>query len=1171
MQRNGGADVKRNAVQRLADDKLMGAFGFQHEMLLALHQRLRIRKLFEADTRMRILGGDGFVTEIEREAICSRLADHTGEQDGGRLEWQVGAAVAVAKIPQHCGARAACAIIMRGVNGEGGRAAGDQFLHDHSVALQFLAEGQDRLEGFEATAAADLDFLVMNVAVVGVKTSKLQARRVFDRLREKGGVLARHDAGAGHATVEFEIDAERHPMLLRTGGEEAERLLVIGDGGERRGRILHRQLGVAMRIDADARHGEQHVRRARLRAHLGLGDGGGFVFRDAEFDLPLDERAELVRLHVRTQPLRAAGDLHHELEIVLDALAIQKQRGRGDLIFVFDVKPGVGGICGGHAARMMSARTANAKGKNARRLLSANLLEQALVRVLSRFAAPASLAAMFSARLVLSLVTFALPSVFAEDILNVDPIKAALGKAIAGGQTPGAVFHLEHGNQSAHFALGQRSVKPAKEPMTEDTIFDAASVTKVVATATSVMVLFDQGKIALDAPVRTYLPEFTDEGRDEITVRHLLTHVSGLHPSLSQNPPWSGYETGIKLACSHAPETTPGSAFRYSDINFILLGEIVHRVSGETLDEFAAKHVFEPLKMTSSRFKPPADWLPRIAPTEKDENGVMLRGIVHDPSSRRMGGVAGHAGLFTSAADLARFCRMFLNGGELDGARLLKSETVKLMTSVQTPATVLDRRGLGWDIDSKYSRPRGWHPDDKTNSRAQFPLGSFGHTGFTGTSLWIDPFSHSFAILLTTRLHPDGKGDVRDLYSEIGSLAVKAIPGFDFKNVPGALLPHLKLDEVPTVLNGIDVLARKQFATLKGLRLGLITNHTGHDNTRNVTIDLLAKAPGVKLRALFSPEHGIRGALDQDKIADSKDAKTGLPVFSLYGERKVPSAEQLKELDALVFDIQDIGCRFYTYISTMQLAMEAAAKNEKPFIVLDRVNPIGGVKIEGPVQPTKESFVACHPIPLRHGMTVGELAKLMNHERGIEAKLTVIECEGWKRDLWLDETGLPWTNPSPNMRSLTAAMLYPGIGLLESAISVGRGTDRPFEILGAPYVDDLRLTSELNKAGLSGVRFVPVRFTPTVSTFKDKPCGGAEIIITDRESLNAVDVGIAVACVLRKLYGEKFAVKDMSRLLLDDAALDAIKEGKPWREITAMWRDQLNAFEQRRRTFLIYR
>lgn len=767
----------------------------------------------------------------------------------------------------------------------------------------------------------------------------------------------------------------------------------------------------------------------------------------------------------------------------------------------------------------------------------------------------------------------------------------AIAKAIHAKQAPGAVFWIEREGESHHFALGKRAILPAEETMTEETVFDAASLTKPVATATSIMILIERGKLRLDAAAREYVPELKGDGREAITVRQLLTHTAGLKPALPRDPAkaghasslpakspsqghvppyvWHGCDAGIRIACELPLDSPPGARFRYSDTGFILLGEIVRRVSGEPLDVFAAKNIFDPLKMASTRFKPPADWQPRIAPTENDDEGKMLRGTVHDPAARNMGGVAGHAGLFTCAADLARFSRMILNGGELDGVRILKSETVKLMTSAQTPATVLERRGLGWDIESSYSRPRGWLPDGK-GPRVMFPLGSFGHTGFTGTSLWLDPFSRTFAVFLSARLHPDGKGDVRELYSEIGSLSAAAVSGFDFQNVPGALLPRLKPGEAPAVLNGIDVLARKEFAPLAGMRIGLITNHTGHDNSRRATIDLLAKAPGVTLAALFSPEHGIRGQLDQDKIKDGKDQKTGLPVFSLYGERREPSAEQLRNLDALVFDIQDIGCRFYTYISTMQLAMQAAAKAKIRFIVLDRINPIGGTKVEGPVQPDKESFVACHSIPLRHGMTVGELAVMMSRERGIGADLTVIPCEGWQRSMWQDETGLPWTNPSPNMRSLTAAALYPGAGLLESAISVGRGTDRPFEIIGAPYVDDVRLAHELNRQGLAGVRFVPIRFTPTASTFKDKPCGGAEIIITDRDAMNAVSVGIAAACVLQKLYGKQFAVQQMDRLLLDKHALDGIKAGKSWREVLAMWEQQTEEFAKRREPHLIY-
>jgi hypothetical protein len=316
--------------------------------------------------------------------------------------------------------------------------------------------------------------------------------------------------------------------------------------------------------------------------------------------------------------------------------------------------------------------------------------------------------------------------------------------------------------------------------------------------------------------------------------------------------------------------------------------------------------------MRDTCFNPPREKLARIAPTEV-EDGVPVRGVVHDPRSRRMGGVAGHAGLFFTASDLARYARMLLNFGELDGVRIFKPETVKLMTSVQTPPNVTSRRGLGWDIDSGYSGPRG----------KIFPLGSYGHTGWTGTSLWIDPFSKTFVIFLSNRNHPTEKGNVGALRAKLGTLAAEAVADFNFAYVPGALAPRESAEtktalasasasraRTQPALNGIDVLVKNNFAPLKGKRIGLITNHTGQDRDRNPTIDLLKNAPGVTLVKLFSPEHGIRGAADE-RIGDSKDEKTGLQIFSLYGETRKPTLEHLKDLDALVYDIQDIGCRFY--------------------------------------------------------------------------------------------------------------------------------------------------------------------------------------------------------------------------------------------------------------------
>lgn len=739
-----------------------------------------------------------------------------------------------------------------------------------------------------------------------------------------------------------------------------------------------------------------------------------------------------------------------------------------------------------------------------------------------------------------------------------------IAQNISSNRLPGGVLWLERDGQSYHRAYGNRAVLPATEPMTEDTIFDAASLTKVVATTPAIMLLIEQGKLNLDAPLSNYISDFAREGKTNITVRHLMTHTSGLRPGIPARPEWNGYTAGIARACAEKPVAPPGKVFRYSDINFILLGELVRVASGLPLNQFAEQHIFKPLKMADTSFLPPQSRLDRIAPTEKDGTNI-LRGVVHDPTARRMGGVAGHAGLFTTAADLARFSRFLLNHGQLDGVRVLRPETVRLMLSVQTPPELRSRRALGWDIDSAYAGPRGKH----------FPVGSFGHTGWTGTSLWIDPFSRSFIIFLSNRNHPDESGSVLALRSALGTLAAEAIPDFNFAYVPGALERLGAETNAPPrttqVLNGIDVLKKESFGRVRGLKLGLITNHTGTDRERNPTIDLLHGAEGVQLVALFSPEHGIRGLLDE-KVSDSKDEKTGLPIYSLYGERRTPAPEQLENLDALVFDIQDIGCRFYTYISTMGNGMEAAAKARKKFFVLDRVNPINGTKIEGPILLGESSFTGWHTIPLRHAMTVGELARMFNEERQIRADLTVINLEGWQRDFLFDQTGLPWINPSPNMRSLTEAILYPGVGLLETtALSVGRGTDTPFEVIGAPYIDDLRLASELNAASLPGVRFVPVRFTPNASVYKNQLCKGVNIILTDRQNCDVVDIGILIASKLQQLYSKEFGLDRFNRLLVHPPTLEAIRGGKSVASIKTSWNAQLNEFRTRREKFLLYR
>jgi uncharacterized protein YbbC (DUF1343 family)/CubicO group peptidase (beta-lactamase class C family) len=747
-------------------------------------------------------------------------------------------------------------------------------------------------------------------------------------------------------------------------------------------------------------------------------------------------------------------------------------------------------------------------------------------------------------------------------------IDKAVADAISAKKLPGGVLWLERAGQVHRKVYGHHTVTPALIATAEDTIYDLASLTKVIATTTALMQLAERGQLDLDAPVARYLPAFAQQGKERVRVRQLMTHTSGLRAGIPATPAWTGYDRAIALACAEKL-VNPGAIFIYSDINYILLGEIVRLVSGRPLEVYCQQEIFGPLRLRDTGFLPAPDKLPRIAPTELVE-GKMIHGVVHDPTARRMGGVAGHAGLFGTAADVARFARMLLNGGELDGVRILKPETIAEMTRVQVESN--DRRGLGWDIDSRYSGPRGrW-----------FPAGlSYGHTGWTGTSLWIDPAVRSFVLFLSNRVHPDGKGDVTPLRRELGTLAAEAI-GRD----RGA------------TLNGIDVLVRDDFAPLRGLRVGLITNHSGRDRQGRLTIDLLHAAKDVKLVALFAPEHGIRGASDAH-VSDTTDEKTGLPIYSLYGDSpkrtpqmsqadydmavirsRAPRPEHLAKLDALVFDIQDIGARFYTYSATLGAAVEAAAKAKKKIIVLDRINPIAGTQFEGPIQTRAPSFIGFHAIPVRHGMTLGELAVLFNRERQFGANLTVIRCENWTRDQWLDHTGLPWTNPSPSMKSLAAATFYTGFCLLEStSISMGRGTPYPFEQVGAPFVDGVKLAAELNARKLPGVRFEPVRFTPQMAyyvgpeaslKYKDQECGGVRAVLTDRARCNAVDIGIELALAVNRLNPTHFKVEQMGRLLGDDETLGAISRGESLAQIKARWAKGLAEFERRRQPALLY-
>lgn len=767
------------------------------------------------------------------------------------------------------------------------------------------------------------------------------------------------------------------------------------------------------------------------------------------------------------------------------------------------------------------------------------------------------------------------------------PIDAIVKQAIRADQIPGAVVLIAHNGEVVYRkAFGSRSIEPRREPMTLDTIFDVASLTKTMVTAMSLMRLVELGQVRLNDPVARYIPEFAHNGKEDITIRQLATHFSGLREDLERKQPWpvnngAGKQEAYRRAHDETPIAPPGAVFRYSDINFIVLGEVIERVSGMPLEKYAQSHIFAPLGLAHTQFLPPASWLPLIAPTEYDERNQMLRGVVHDPTARLMGGVAGHAGLFSTADDMAVFAQALL-----DGKGPLSSITIQKMTTPQQPPTATVLRGIGWDIDSPFSSNRG----------ELLPVGSFGHTGFTGTSLWIDPATKTYIIILSNSVHPHSRpgGGVVALRTKIATATAAAldlklgddeqqrladITGYN-ESMTGTRRFAARNGHVKT---GLDVLEEHDFAALlspdykaaKPRKIGLLTNQTGVDAQGRRIVDVLAHVPGIELAAIFSPEHGVTGTLDTTDIANSRDQATGVPVYSVYGAKDAqrrPSPDIVKNLDAIVFDIQDAGARFYTYPTTLGYFLEAAKAAGIELIVLDRPNPITGSFVQGPMSEKGiEKFGDYFRLPIRHGMTIAELAKMFNEEKGIRARLKIVAMQGWQRGDWFDSTGITWTNPSPNLRSVAQATLYPGVGMVEGTnVSVGRGTDTPFEILGAPWITARQLADFLNARNISGVRFVPVQFTPTSSNYANQLCSGVNLIVTDRNAFEAAELGVELASALLKLYPNDYKIARMNDLLLDRPTFEAIQRGDDPRRIADEWRDGQQEFLQLRRKYLLY-
>jgi uncharacterized protein YbbC (DUF1343 family)/CubicO group peptidase (beta-lactamase class C family) len=782
------------------------------------------------------------------------------------------------------------------------------------------------------------------------------------------------------------------------------------------------------------------------------------------------------------------------------------------------------------------------------------------------------------ALLTLPATVLAPPAVVGTSVVsgphNFPGIDEGAADAVASGEIPGVVVLVGRGDDILfQGAYGSRRFLPKASPMTVDTIFDIASLTKPVGTAIAVMALVEKGTIKLDAPLGQYLKEFHGKQFDEITIRRLMTHSAGLIAYPPNSAVTAGFPSAVTEIAKIPLEYPPGSAFQYSDTGFILLGEVVRRVSGARLDRYLERVLFRPLDLRDTSFQPKASLMSRVAPTEF-VGGRILNGEVHDPRARLLGGVAGHAGMFSTAADLARICRMLLNGGTLGGHRVLDAATVRTIWEAAPEGRGM--RTLGWDLSSPYSRPMA----------PFFPEGSVGHTGFTGTSIWIDPPTKSYMIILTNRVHPYGGGvaKIRELRQRLTAAAgaqlfqptvasdttVASGPAADApapENPPA----HLVLPS-ERILTGLDLLVEQKFVMLGGHSVGLVTNQTGIDSRGRRTIDLIANAPGVRLHAIFSPEHGLSGDADTD-VPNSRDVVTGRPIWSLYGPTRRPSSVMLKDVSLVVFDIQDVGVRYYTYLTTLVYVMEEAAKQRIPVLVLDRPNPINGRVVEGPLMDADlQSFTAPHPIPVRTGLTIGEFARLAAAERKIPVALTVVPLVGWDRGRWFDETGLPWVNPSPNIRSVTQALLYSGVGLLEATnLSVGRGTDSPFEVVGAPWIEPQGLAAALNQQGLRGVTFQPIWFTPTADQYANVLCGGVRLIVTDRETIRPVTVGLALGRTLRTRHRDQFRPENIQNLLVNRSTMWAFLRGETLERLAVWAETDRSSFLNRRASYLIYR
>jgi uncharacterized protein YbbC (DUF1343 family) len=720
-----------------------------------------------------------------------------------------------------------------------------------------------------------------------------------------------------------------------------------------------------------------------------------------------------------------------------------------------------------------------------------------------------------------------------------EALTAALSRAVKESEAPGAVGCVGEGDRLIFLeAAGNRELTPDVLPAEKDTIYDLASLTKMIATTTSVMILHEEGRIDFDAPITEYLPI---PAFGKFTVRHCLTHTAGLTAGRPFYKDCSSLNEILQVASEIDLEAPPGARRKYSDIGFMILGKVVELVGRDSLDAFARKHIFEPLEMKSTTFKPPKEWAKRCAATEKCAwRKRVIIGEVHDENAFAAGGVSGHAGLFSTAEDLSRFCRALLGG------KLFSNKTLDEMTR-RGQVPFYPWQGLGWKLDPWACGSEGFLP-----SRA-----AIGHTGWTGTNIWIDRDSGVFSILLSNTCHPTrGSRDtaaLRRIFSE--AVAERFYPGRS------------------NVHTGIDRLLWDGFDPVRGKRIALLTNQSATDELGRSVVDVFAMAADVKIAAIYSPEHGFD--VKAEAGATVKNQKGDVPIISLYGEKKRPTHEELKGVEMFVADLPDVGARYYTYMSTIFDCIEACTEANVPLMVLDRPNPVGGSILEGAIAKQTGSPVCRAALPARHGMTMGELAKFFAQTLPNDktASVQTYDVDGWLRPLRHDQCSLPWSPPSPNIPTSETALLYVGMCLFEGTnLNEGRGTETPFYILGAPWLDAEDIVAAIAPEDRPGCVLEAARYTPksiqgkaTSPQYMNEECKGIRVTVENPEQVRAFRMAVAILAAIWKRHPKKLELKKGFDVLAGGSDLrEAIIAGRAAGEIVAGYESELTAFDAQR-------